>query len=160
MLNKPVVGMAATPDGGGYWLVAADGGVFSFGDARFWGSTGHIVLNKPVVGIAATPDGGGYWLVAADGGVFSFGDATFYGTHRRHRCCTTRRRHGGRHVTAVGTGWSADGGVSQLRRRNLLRVSGREPAACAGRRHGGRAGRGWVLAGLRGASRWQGRLWA
>ena len=29
-LNAPVVGMAATPDGGGYWLVAADGGVFSF----------------------------------------------------------------------------------------------------------------------------------
>jgi hypothetical protein len=30
--------MASTPDGGGYWLVAADGGVFSFGDAGFFGS--------------------------------------------------------------------------------------------------------------------------
>ena len=68
------------PDGGGYWLVAADGGVFSFGDATFYGSLGNKVLNKPIVGIAATPDGGGYWLVAADGGVFSFGDATFYGS--------------------------------------------------------------------------------
>ena len=39
-LNKPVVGMAATPDGKGYWLVASDGGVFTFGDAQFYGSTG------------------------------------------------------------------------------------------------------------------------
>ena len=38
-LNKPIVGMAATPDGDGYWLVASDGGIFSFGDAAFYGST-------------------------------------------------------------------------------------------------------------------------
>ena len=72
--------MAATPDGGGYWLVAADGGVFTFGDARFFGSAGSLPLNQPVVGMAATPDGGGYWLVAADGGVFTFGDARFFGS--------------------------------------------------------------------------------
>jgi hypothetical protein len=30
--------MAPTPGGRGYWLVAADGGVFAFGDARFCGS--------------------------------------------------------------------------------------------------------------------------
>ena len=42
-LNKPIVGMAATPDGGGYWLVASDGGIFTFGDARFYGSTGGII---------------------------------------------------------------------------------------------------------------------
>jgi hypothetical protein len=72
--------MAASPDVVGYWLVAADGGVFSFGDASFHGSDGNLVLNKPIVGMAATPDGGGYWLVAADGGVFSFGDAPFEGS--------------------------------------------------------------------------------
>ena len=75
--------MAATPDGGGYWLVASDGGIFTFGDAKFYGSTGAIKLNKPIVGMAATPDGGGYWLVASDGGIFTFGDAAFYGSHRR-----------------------------------------------------------------------------
>ncbi len=80
VLNKPVVGMAATPDDKGYWLVASDGGIFSYGDAAFYGSTGNIVLNKPVVGMAATPDGKGYWLVASDGGIFSFGDAAFYGS--------------------------------------------------------------------------------
>ena len=54
MLNKPVVGMASTPGGNGYWLVASDGGVFAFGNARFYGSTGSQALNKPVVGMAAT----------------------------------------------------------------------------------------------------------
>jgi hypothetical protein len=63
-----------------YWLVATDGGIFSFGGAQFYGSTGAIVLNKPIVGMASTPDGGGYWLVASDGGIFSFGDAQFYGS--------------------------------------------------------------------------------
>ena len=54
-LNEPIVGMAATPDGGGYWLVASDGGIFTYGDAGFYGSTGSIRLNKPIVGMAATP---------------------------------------------------------------------------------------------------------
>jgi hypothetical protein len=71
--------MAADPATGGYWLVAADGGIFSF-DAPFYGSTGAVHLNQPVVGMAATPDGKGYWLVARDGGVFRFGDATFHGS--------------------------------------------------------------------------------
>ena len=79
-LNSPVVGIAATPDGDGYWLVAADGGIFSFGDAAFYGSTGSLRLNKPIVGMASTPSGKGYWMVASDGGIFSFGDAPFYGS--------------------------------------------------------------------------------
>jgi hypothetical protein len=79
-LNQPIVGMAATPDGNGYWLVAADGGIFAYGDARFLGSMGGAHLNKPIVGMAATPDGNGYWLVASDGGIFAFGDARFLGS--------------------------------------------------------------------------------
>jgi hypothetical protein len=66
--------------GKGYWLVASDGGVFAYGDASFYGSTGGQTLNKPIVGIATTPDGKGYWLVASDGGVFAYGDASFYGS--------------------------------------------------------------------------------
>jgi hypothetical protein len=79
-VNQPIVGMSSTPDGHGYWLVAADGGIFTFGDAGFYGSTGNIALNQPVVGMSSTPDGHGYWLVAADGGIFTFGDAGFYGS--------------------------------------------------------------------------------
>jgi hypothetical protein len=72
--------MAATPSGKGYWLVASDGGIFAFGDAHFYGSTGSIRLAQPIVGMAATPSGKGYWLVAADGGIFAFGDAHYYGS--------------------------------------------------------------------------------
>ena len=79
-LNKPIVGMAATPDGRGYWLVASDGGVFNYGDAAFTGSAGTVPLNRPIVGMATTPDGKGYWLVASDGGVFNYGDAAFIGS--------------------------------------------------------------------------------
>jgi hypothetical protein len=32
--------------------VASDGGIFSFGDAPFLGSTGNIHLNKPIAGMA------------------------------------------------------------------------------------------------------------
>jgi hypothetical protein len=45
--------MAGTPTGAGYWLVASDGGIFSFGDAKFYGSTGGMTLNKPIVGMAS-----------------------------------------------------------------------------------------------------------
>ncbi len=65
---------------GGYRLVATDGGIFSFGDAPFYGSMGGTHLNQPVVGMAATPDGAGYWMVASDGGIFSFGAAAFHGS--------------------------------------------------------------------------------
>jgi hypothetical protein len=78
--NFPVVGMASTPSGAGYWLVASDGGVFTFGNAQFHGSTGAIHLNEPIVGMASTPAGAGYWLVASDGGVFTFGNAQFHGS--------------------------------------------------------------------------------
>jgi hypothetical protein len=79
-LNQPIVGMASTSDGGGYWLVASDGGIFAFGNAGFYGSMGGQPLNRPIVGMASTPDGGGYWLVASDGGIFAFGNARFSGS--------------------------------------------------------------------------------
>jgi len=95
----------------GYRFVASDGGIFDFGDATFWGSTGSLRLNAPVVGMAVTPSTNGYWTVASDGGIFNFGDAQFYGSM------------GGRHLnqpivgmatTANGAGYwlvAADGGI-------------------------------------------------
>jgi SpoIID/LytB domain protein len=65
---------------GGYWIDASDGGVFSFGNAQFFGSMGGKPLNQPMVGMVGTHDALGYWTVAADGGVFSFGDAQFHGS--------------------------------------------------------------------------------
>jgi len=64
----------------GYWLVGSDGGIFSFGSAQFYGSTGSLTLQRPVVGITPTTSDGGYWLVASDGGIFSFGNAGFFGS--------------------------------------------------------------------------------
>ena len=78
--STAVAASPPAPAGHGYWLVGSDGGVFSFGDAQFYGSTGSLVLQKPVVGIVPTRDRGGYWLDASDGGVFSYGDTQFYGS--------------------------------------------------------------------------------
>ena len=72
-------GMGLDRATGGYWLVASDGGVFSY-NVPFFGSTGSpSSLNKPVVGIAPVSDGSGYRLTASDGGVFSY-NAPFYGS--------------------------------------------------------------------------------
>ncbi len=74
------VALVATPDGKGYWVATSTGGVYSFGDAGFYGGMSGRALNAPIVGMAATPSGDGYWLVASDGGIFSFGDAGFFGS--------------------------------------------------------------------------------
>ncbi len=52
-----IIPFVAAYPGSGYWLVAADGGIFSYGDAAFAGSHGVSPLNRPIVGMAATPDG-------------------------------------------------------------------------------------------------------
>jgi hypothetical protein len=74
-----VVGMAATPDGDGYWITDYQGQVVACGNAPNFKSL-PFTPAFPVVGMAVTPDGQGFWLVASDGGVFSFGDAGFYGS--------------------------------------------------------------------------------
>jgi hypothetical protein len=80
-VSKTVGGIVVTiPPGPGYWLVASDGGIFSYGTSAFKGSTGGTTLNKPIVGMAKTKSGQGYWLVASDGGIFAFGDAVFHGS--------------------------------------------------------------------------------
>jgi hypothetical protein len=88
------------PSGGiaGYWLVASDGGIFSFGSAGFAGSMGGKALAAPMVGMARTSDHGGYWTVASDGGIFSFGDAAFWGSM------------GGKHLDAPMVGMAATAG--------------------------------------------------
>ncbi len=83
-LSSVMVAMATDPASTagdqGYWLVAADGGVFAEGAASYYGSLGALQINGPIVAMAATPDGKGYWLGGLDGGVFAFGDAGFYGS--------------------------------------------------------------------------------
>jgi hypothetical protein len=79
-LTKAVVGIAPTNDGRGYWLAAADGGIFAFGNARFRGSLATMQLTQPIVGITPSRSGNGYRMVGGDGGIFDFGDAKFHGS--------------------------------------------------------------------------------
>ena len=72
--------MTPTKTGRGYWLVAADGGMFTFGDAKFHGSMGGQPLLAPIITILPTTSGRGYWLVGLNGDVFNFGDARFFGS--------------------------------------------------------------------------------
>src|SRR5205823_1776901 len=73
-----IVGMAVTPDGGGYYVVRNDGAVFLFGNAQNHGDL-YGQGQSGIVGMAVTPDGGGYFLVRNDGAVFLFGNAPNFG---------------------------------------------------------------------------------
>jgi len=106
-----VVAISTVPHGSGYWLAAADGGIFTYGTAPFLGSLSGKHLRAPVVGMAATPDGRGYWLVAGDGGVFAFGDARYYGGMAGYGIAAPIV---GMAATSDGSGYwlvAADGGV-------------------------------------------------
>ena len=134
--------MERTDDDNGYWLVAYDGGIFTFGDAKFYGSTGSMHLNQPVLGMERTASGKGYWLFARDGGVFTFGDAKFYGSA------------GSLHLTVAGRGDAAHARRTRLLdarpgrpgvRRSATRTSSATsraarttaaPTACSCRRRG------------------------
>jgi hypothetical protein len=109
-LTAPIVGIASTPDGNGYWLVASNGGVFAFGDANLPGTMVPKHLNAPIVSITPDVSTGGYWLTAADGGVFNF-NAPFEGSTGNTKL---NERIAGMASTADGEGYwlvAADGGV-------------------------------------------------
>jgi hypothetical protein len=104
-LNAPIVGMVPSSDGGGYFMVASDGGVFAcdgaavavmpdasgngywlvtqsghlytFGDAPYYGAPGP--RSSPVTSAVRAPDGQGYWILFADGNIAGYGDAGNFG---------------------------------------------------------------------------------
>ena len=116
--TSPIVGMAATPDGKGYWLVASDGGIFSYGDAKFSGSMGGQPLNHPIVGHGRRrPDrrvlgGGGrrrHLLLRRP----------VLRLDRQHAPQRAHRRHGGQPRTARATAsWRPTAGSSATTRRS------------------------------------------
>jgi len=74
-LGTPIVATAVDPRGG-YWEVASNGGVLSFGGAKLYGSLpGERVKTRTIVSICSTKDGDGYWLLSSTGTVYRFGDA-------------------------------------------------------------------------------------
>ena len=66
--------MAATPDGGGYYLVSSTGAVYAFGDARYQGGANTLArINAPIVGMSVDSATGGYWEAGSDGGIYAYG---------------------------------------------------------------------------------------
>lgn len=87
VLPTRVVSMASTANGGGYWLLLADGSVYAFGDAKWYGDLrgsawrgGPTPPGAPAVGIVASPTGHGYLIASADGSVYAFGGAPYHGS--------------------------------------------------------------------------------
>lgn len=75
-----VVGITATPDGGGYWLFTAKGRVAGrFGDSVVTGQTLGYHIPSPIVALAAGPTDSSYWVISSRGRVVPFGGVRFYG---------------------------------------------------------------------------------
>ncbi|MGH9059243.1 MAG: hypothetical protein ACRDZY_06975, partial [Acidimicrobiales bacterium] len=112
----PVVAMASSRSGQGYWMVDQAGTVLAYGDAVKYGDLAGVRLNRPIVGMAASPSGQGYWLVASDGGVFAFGDAPYDGSTGNLRLAQpvvgmAADPHGGYWLVASDGGVFSYGGV-------------------------------------------------
>ena len=127
---------ARHPTGGGYWILGADGGIFSFGDAAFFGSVPGVGATTAAVDMTSTPSGRGYWVLGEDGGVFSFGDAYFHGSvpglkinwARPARAIMAAFDGGGYHVMANDGGVFSFGNVPF---HGSLAGSGRRPVGIA-----------------------------
>lgn len=151
------VGFLARPGGGG-WIVAGDGGLFSIGTTPFLQSlSGHA--SDPVVGGAGTPSGQGYWLVDKVGHVFAFGDAQHFGPDA---ALVLNAPIVGMAGTRNGTGYwlvGADGGVFSFGSAGFIKsLAGHQlndpiVAIVAGQAAGGRRNRtapGYLLVGADG----------
>ena len=131
VLNAPIVGMATTRDGKGYWLVAADGGIFTFGDANFYGSAVGADLPDAAVGMVASPDGEDSSSLTENGVVLPYGDAQAFGGLSLDPTATQIRHHreqpGDRLLAARPPGLA----VRLLHRHSRTYVSG-APSTIAG----------------------------
>jgi hypothetical protein len=99
--------LCLTPSNG-LVVAGADGGVFAYDGAGYFGSLPGLGVTpaEPITGIAVTPTGNGYWLVGEDGGVFAFGDAPFLGSLPGHPDWDA----GGPNDPVVGiAAWAGDG---------------------------------------------------
>ena len=136
--------MAPTPDGGGYWVLGANGTVYTFGDAPQVGvssvSPPLSSMRSPMTGLIPDFSGRGFDAVNGSGQAFAFGDAPYFGDvttavqrlfrprrgHRRHSRLTraTVDRRGNRRSRPRGpsrpasTPWSA--ALSSRRSPRLL----------------------------------------
>jgi hypothetical protein len=72
----------------GYWMLGADGAVYAFGNAKFYGSHTDLAAH-----LTPTRTALGYWVVNRTGHVYAFGDARSFGDAGALRA--------GEHVTSM-----------------------------------------------------------
>ncbi len=79
-VGSPVTSAVRTPDGGGYWILLADGVVAPDGDAANGGGVaGYVSSSNPATSIFTDNGGGGYWVTSANGSMFTLGNAPYLG---------------------------------------------------------------------------------
>ncbi|HEX2850736.1 MAG TPA: peptidoglycan recognition protein, partial [Acidimicrobiales bacterium] len=108
-VSSLVASARSTVKTSGYWILAKDTGVYSFGDAPFLGGPGAVPA--PAMSMASTPSGQGYWLLSSNGHVGAYGDAAFHGSTENMRLNSPAVRL---EPTRTGLGYwvlAADGGV-------------------------------------------------
>ena len=103
---------------------AHDGGIFSFGDARFHGCTGGIALNRPVVGMAATPTGHGLLARRHRRRHLQLRRRAASRLDRHHPAQPDRSSAWPRRRRAAATGWSPPTAASSASATPLLRLDG------------------------------------
>ena len=137
---------AATPSGNGYWLVASDGGIFGFGDARLlrldgapWRSTNRS-SGWPRPRRAGLLDG-----ERARRGASAFGNAGFFGSTGRDKA---QPANVGMAATpaVTATGWSRATAGSSRSGTRRSRLGGEQPATGTGHRNRHAAERHRLLA--------------
>ena len=69
---SPIVGIAAIPNGSGYWIVDSQGSVYAFPSSAPW--CGNAPSGSVIVGIAADPTADGYWLLGSNGAIYALAE--------------------------------------------------------------------------------------
>jgi hypothetical protein len=65
----------------GYWLLGADGALYAFGGAPYYGgANGRLAGGETAVGIQSSPSGAGYYVLTSRGRILTFGDARSRGS--------------------------------------------------------------------------------
>ena len=77
--TAPPVNVVAANARSGYWMVSAEGRVYSFGDALHHGEPRTQLGDATAADLEPTKSGNGYWVLDDTGRVFPYGDARWFG---------------------------------------------------------------------------------